>query len=76
MGFLSNIFKGPPATAPAPPPPAPVVRDYGAEAAAEAAAEKQRKAAAVAVGRQSTVLTGGMGDTSTAPTTKRTLLGE
>ena len=42
---------------------------------AAVAADNQRKAAAAAAGRQSTILTGGLGDYSLAPTKQRTLLG-
>ena len=59
--------------APAPAPPAPI--DYQAQADAKAAADAQRKAAVSASGRSSTILTGGLGDYSMAPTTQRTLLG-
>ncbi len=42
----------------------------------QAAAERQRKAAGLAKGRESTLLTGGLGDTSIAPVVRKTLLGE
>jgi len=76
MGFIANMFSPPRPQMP-PLPPLPVApTDPAAEAAAQEAAEKERKAAALAQGRSSTILTGGQGDTSEAPVTKRTLLGE
>jgi hypothetical protein len=41
----------------------------------DAAAEKQRKQAALAAGRSSTLLSGPQGDASAAPVAKKTLLG-
>ena len=64
------------------PPPPPVVipqyipapRDNTAEV--KAAEERQRKAMALAKGRQSTLLTGGRGIEETATVGRKTLLGE
>lgn len=59
--------------APQIPPPPPPVDMSGPEG--YAAAEKQRKQAALAAGRSSTILSGPLGDTSAAPVAKKTLLG-
>lgn len=79
MGFISKIFSHPKLSAPPPPitiPPAPAPpTDYQAQEDAKLAADNQRKMAIAAKGRQSTILTGGLGDYSSAPTTQRTLLG-
>lgn len=78
-GIIRAIFGGGPK--PSPPPPMPVIQplpipptDKTAEV--QAAAERQRKATALAKGRESTLLTGGLGDTSVAPVVRKTLLGE
>jgi hypothetical protein len=73
---LSSSLKPKTPSAPgAPPaPPAPPTSQAATEEAA-VAADNQRKAAAAAAGRQSTILTGGLGDYSLAPTKQRTLLG-
>lgn len=59
--------------APSPPPPPSPVDMSGPEG--DAAAEKQRKQAALAAGRSSTLLSGPQGDASAAPVAKKTLLG-
>ena len=62
---------------PAPAPIAtPAPEDPAVKAAALVAAENQRRAALNAKGQQSTILSGGMGDTTKAPVKMRTLLGE
>ena len=47
-----------------------------AQIAAQKAAEDQRRVGVIAKGGQSTILTGGLGDTTQVPTKRRTLLGE
>jgi hypothetical protein len=80
MSFLGRIFSPSPPRetilTPPPPPPPVAPTDQAAEEAAQQAAEKQRQAAALAQGRQSTLLTGGLGDTNKAPVNRRTLFGE
>ena len=78
MGFL---FPTPKVSSPSIPPPTPKVSTPAPDSeevkqAAQTAADNQRRAAVVAKGRQSTILTGGLGDTTQAPVKLRTLLGE
>lgn len=79
MSFIAHLFSPqkhsapPPAPIPIPAPAAPT--DYQAQADAKAAADNQRKAALAAKGRQSTILTGGLGDMDMATTYRPTLLG-
>lgn len=66
------MFGGPDIPAPPPPPAAPDPNsDAQTQQKLNQAADLQRKAR----GRQSTILTGGLGDQSTANTSRRTLLG-
>lgn len=69
MGMLMGA---PSAPAPQPPPPAPV-DDSAALAKQNAAAEEQRKRGNS--GRAATILTSPLGDTSSAPSASKTLLG-
>lgn len=76
-GLVKGLFGGS-KTTPAPPvqPATQVVYDTSAAEAAKAeAVEKQRRAAALAKGRASTVLTGGLGLTDPAPVLKKILGG-
>ena len=73
---MSSLFSAPHVSSPSPPPaPPPAPTDAWAQDQAKAAADTQRKAARAAHGRSSTILTGGLGDYSLAPTSQRTLLG-
>lgn len=72
---MGALFSSPHISSPTPTPPAPAAPDAYAAEQAKIAADNQRKAAVGAKGRQSTVLTGGLGDYSLAPTQQRTLLG-
>jgi len=56
-------------------PKAPPVLPAPTSADAQAAAQAQRMAAASAMGRQQTILTSGLGDTSTPITAQKQLLG-
>lgn len=69
---MSSLFAQPTQHTPHLPPPPPAPTDTSQ---AQASADAQRKAARAAAGRQSTILTGGLGDYSMAPTKQRTLLG-
>jgi hypothetical protein len=78
MGFLGNMFRTPTRAAASPAPivvPTPVAAPTVDDTEVKAAEEKQRKLAALAKGRESTILTGGLGLTDEAPTTQKTLLG-
>lgn len=61
--------------APPVPPPAPEVTEITSEDNVKYAKGKERKKLAAMAGRQSTILTGGLGDTSAANVQKKTLLG-
>ena len=63
-----------PKAAPAPPP-APEVTEITSDDNVKYAKSKERQKLAAMAGRQSTILTGGLGDTSTANVQKKTLLG-
>jgi hypothetical protein len=67
-GFFST--PKPPPVIMAPPPPTPT------DPSVEAAADAQRQAQAQAAGRASTILTSGLGDTSTPTLGKKELLGQ
>ena len=70
-----SFFFSPPS--PAPPPPAPPLPDPGDKEIAEAR-RKRRLAEQQRAGRTSTILTGGLGDTASAPVQRpklRNLLG-
>ncbi len=60
------------------PPQPPEVENYYKEEVQETGAtrEKARKAAALANGRKSTLLTGALGDTSSVPVLQKNLLGQ
>lgn len=77
MAVISSLFSAPEApAAPPPPPPAPnPEKDPATASALNEAERKRRQAEAAATGRASTILTGGLGDTSTASTAKAVLLG-
>jgi len=67
------IFPSPPSPPkPPPPPPPPPTRD---DPEVNAEAQAKRKRVLSQKGRQSTILTGALGDTSEANTGKKTLLG-
>lgn len=69
MGFVSSLLGGKP---PAPPPPVPMpTREDPAIAESK---QRQRMSEIARKGRASTILTGGLGDTS-EPETKRPTLG-
>lgn len=74
LELLMVMFSSPSLPAPqqAPPPPAAVPTAEETEAARlkEAGIQRRRK------GRRSTILTSGLGDTSTAPVERKTLLGQ
>jgi hypothetical protein len=73
MPFGGDHAPPPPVqAAPPPPAPAPQVTDPAVQAAAAA----QRFATASAQGRRSTILTTGLGDTTTATLGKKQLLGQ
>lgn len=74
MGFLMPKVKTP-TIPPMPRMPTPPT-DKAAEEEAKKAAELQRQQILKAKGISSTILTGGLGDTSAAPIKMRTLLGE
>lgn len=61
-----------------PPPPAPPPKPESAEeqAAVSATRDRERRRQAMAMGRESTMLTGGQGVTTAAPTTTKSLLGQ
>lgn len=61
---------------PPPPPPPPPEAAKDTDPAIAKARQDERRRAQLAAGRQSTILTGGQGDTSDAKTMKKTLLGE
>lgn len=75
---MGAIFSPPRAPAPAPPPPVytpppmPTVDD----SEVKEAEEKRKRAATLAKGRASTILTGGLGLTDQATTSQKTLLGQ
>ncbi|EPR42718.1 hypothetical protein dsx2_2635 [Desulfovibrio sp. X2] len=78
---MGSFFSPPKAKAPAvisTPAPAPEVptETDGQTEAERTARSDAKKAAAQARGRESTILTGALGDTSQATTQKKTLLGE
>ena len=64
-----------PSVKPAPTAP-PIVAPIDADADAKKAGDEERRKCQAASGRSSTILTGGLGDTSTAATGKKRLLGE
>lgn len=66
------IFKAPSAPQVTP---APMVTDFTASNESLNAAEKQRQKAAAAAGMAANIKTSSQGDTSTAPTAKKSLLG-
>lgn len=68
---MGGLFGGAPKMPP-PAPPAPTTDT----AAVEDAARRERMSRVAAGGRASTILTGGMGDTSTPASAKATLLGQ
>lgn len=70
---MSGLFSKPSMPAPLPPPPAPSI-DPAIQAQTQEA-DRQRRLALSQGGRASTVLTGGMGDTSTPMTASKQLLG-
>lgn len=80
MGFIASLFSSPRSSAaiPALQPviPAPTADNAAAEAARQKAAEDQRRAASLAKGRASTILTSGEGVTGKAPVKLKQLLGE
>lgn len=57
------------------PPPSAAAADVDAETSARKKQQEQRQIAAVAGGRQSTILTGGLGDVGPVTTQPKTLLG-
>ncbi len=65
----------PPLPPPLPPPPPPPVTPTAADPAVAAARTRQRQRANLAGGRQSTILTSGLGLLTPAGTAKKTLLG-
>ena len=75
MGNIIGSLLGIKAPKPQPVPVTPE-SDPAASAAADEAARKQRRAAALASGRASTILTGGQGVTSAAPVAQHTLTGQ
>jgi len=75
MGSIFSPKPSPPPALPPPPPPPPPV-DPSESPEAIAAGKRQKAAALKAKGRKSTVLTGGTGLTTVAPTVKKSLLGE
>jgi hypothetical protein len=78
MGFIFSPPRTPSIPSYTPPPPisTPAPSSEEAKRAAQEEADKQRRAALSAKGPGSTILTGGLGDTSAAPVKLRTLLGE
>lgn len=66
--------KGP--SAPPPPPAPPRPESMEEQAAVSASREAERRRQAMAAGRESTMLTGGQGVTTEAPTASKTLLGQ
>ena len=64
-----------PTVKPAPTAP-PIVAPIDADADAKAAGDEERRKRQAASGRSSTILTGGLGDTSAPSTGKKRLLGE
>ena len=78
MGFhnVSGLFSSPSIPSPPPLPPAPNPdTDPGTADKLNEAERKRRQAEASASGRASTILTGGLGDTSEAPIARNVLLG-
>lgn len=81
MGGGGGFMKAPAPPPPPPAPPAPVVAapvmpdTTTNNEDIENARQKQLRQAALAQGRQSTILTGGLGATGTAPTQSKQLLG-
>lgn len=76
MSVLNSLIGGPKAPSAPPPPPAPNPdKDRATADALNAEERKRRQVEAAASGRASTVLTGGLGDTSTATTARAVLLG-
>ena len=69
--MCTNPFKS---KAPTPPPPPPPPERSSAEVMA--AEEEERKRARLAKGKSSTIMTGGLGDTSQAPSFSKKLLGQ
>lgn len=69
---MSSLFSSPKSPPPVVIPPAPTITDPSIQAAAQA----QQTASAQAAGRASTVLTSGLGDTSTPAIGKKILLGQ
>lgn len=72
--LVSGIFGGPSSKAPLPPTPTPAPTTDSA--AVQAAAEAERRRRLNATGRSKTIVTGSLGDTSTANVGKKTLLGQ
>jgi hypothetical protein len=70
---MSGLLSKPDLPPPPPPPPTPAI-DYAVQQQT-ADADRQRRLQLAAGGRASTVLTSGLGDTSTPTTASQTLLG-
>lgn len=68
--------KGGGPSAPPPPPPPPKPEAAEEQQAVDATRERERRRQAQAVGRESTMLTGGQGVSGTATTASKTLLGQ
>ena len=72
-GFFRFILSGPATPAPAPPPAAPSANTN--KSVAESDAEVARRGRLRASGRAANIVTGGLGDTTSANIAARTLLG-
>ncbi len=66
----------PPAPVAPPPPPDPPAETQGETEASRKAREDERKAQLAAMGRESTIITGALGDTSQASIHRKQLLGQ